>query len=131
MDLAERDPHELNSHVKVEFDEVIAEPSGAHSYDCCWENCTFTCFNCSKSCLYKFLTTLLSCLIAPVWGCAFAFLTFFMVWFVTPMFRGCSIVMGCCQMFVGTSTMCLCAPIFDAVALILSRIQVGMETLKM
>lgn len=80
--------------------------------------------------MYKLLTTLLSCLIAPVCGWAFAVITFFMVWMVAPMFRGCSIVMGCCQMFVGTTVMCVCAPMFDAVALIFSRIQVGVESIQ-
>ncbi|XP_022295730.2 caveolin-2-like [Crassostrea virginica] len=130
MDLEERDPHDLNSHVKVEFEDVLAESDGAHSNDCCWENCTYPCFTCGRGCLYKFLTTLLCCLIAPVCGGTFAVVSFLMVWVGTPMFRGFSIVMGCCQMMVGTSTLCLCAPVCDAVALVFSKVQIGVESIK-
>ncbi|KAK0044783.1 caveolin-1, partial [Biomphalaria pfeifferi] len=51
----------------VMFDEVLAEPDGAHSINCVW-NCAYKCFNCCKGCCYKFLTLLCGIPLAICWG---------------------------------------------------------------
>jgi hypothetical protein len=33
IDLVNRDPNMMNAHVQVSFDDVLAEPEGAHSAD--------------------------------------------------------------------------------------------------
>ncbi len=33
VDLVNRDPHRMNNYIQVEFDDVLAEPAGAHSAD--------------------------------------------------------------------------------------------------
>jgi hypothetical protein len=33
IDLIERDPNNMNNYVQVVFDDVLAEPEGAHSAD--------------------------------------------------------------------------------------------------
>jgi len=55
IDLINRDPHSMNHYVQVEFDDVLGEPTGAHSSDCVWKN-SFKCFTCGKNFCYKFLT---------------------------------------------------------------------------
>ncbi|VDI59892.1 caveolin 3 [Mytilus galloprovincialis] len=98
VDLVRRDPNELNSHVKVAFEDVLGEPDGAHSIDCVW-NLSYKCFNGGKNCCYKLLTTLCGLCIALYWGCMFAQITFEQVWCVTPGLRTCSIYAGCCQIY--------------------------------
>ena len=57
IDMNNRDPHSMNSHVQVSFDDVIAEPEGAHAMDCVWRN-AHSCFNGGLNCCYKTLTCL-------------------------------------------------------------------------
>ena len=33
IDLTNRDPNSMNNYIQVEFDDVLAEPEGAHSAD--------------------------------------------------------------------------------------------------
>jgi hypothetical protein len=33
LDLVNRDPRNMNKYIEVEFDDVLAEPEGAHSAD--------------------------------------------------------------------------------------------------
>ena len=82
-DMEQRDPRNINEHVKVRFDEVLAEPEGVRSIDCVWRNAA-TCFNCTLGCCYKLLTTLCGLPMAFCWGCEFACLAFCHVWYYTP-----------------------------------------------
>merc|ERR1712121_521385 len=75
VDLVNRDPNDLNDHVKVKFEDVLGEPEGAHAIDCVWKN-SYTCFNCCKGCCYKLLTILCGIPLAACWGCEFAMITF-------------------------------------------------------
>lgn len=33
IDLLNRDPNKMNHYIQIEFDDVLAEPEGAHSAD--------------------------------------------------------------------------------------------------
>ncbi len=33
IDLINRDPNNMNNYIQVEFDDILAEPEGAHSPD--------------------------------------------------------------------------------------------------
>ena len=52
VDLINRDPNSMNAFIQVDFEDVLAEPSGAHSSDCVWRN-SYACFDCGKNCCYK------------------------------------------------------------------------------
>ncbi|XP_034308282.1 caveolin-1-like [Magallana gigas] len=123
LDMVDRDPNGINSHVKVAFEDVLAEPDGAHSIDCVWL-CSYSCFNCGKNCCYKLMTTLCGMCLALAWGCEFALITFQQVWCVTPSLRIFGICMGCMQKFFGTFMSCCLAPICETVGLCFSNITV-------
>jgi hypothetical protein len=89
-DMEQRDPKNLNSHVQVQFEEVLGEPEGVRSIDCVWTN-SYKCFNCTLGCCYKVLSVLCGIPMAFCWGCEFACLAFYHVWYYTPMVRCCSI----------------------------------------
>ena len=55
VEMTNRDPNNMNVHIQVSFDDVLAEPEGAHSMDCVWRN-AHTCFTCGLGCCYKALT---------------------------------------------------------------------------
>ena len=86
VDLMNRDPNQLNSYVHVQFEDVLAEPPGAHSADCVWRN-SEKCFTGAKNCCYRFLTFICGICIALYWGCEFACLSFYAIWCCTPYLR--------------------------------------------
>ncbi|KAJ8302361.1 hypothetical protein KUTeg_021348 [Tegillarca granosa] len=123
LDMDNRDPNELNPHLKVAFEDVLGEPANAHSIDCVWKN-SYKCFNCGKNCCYKFLTTLCGIFIALYWGCEFAAIAFHHIWCFTPMLRLMSILMGCCQKFYNSIVSCCLAPLCETCGLFFSQIKV-------
>merc|ERR1711976_253762 len=120
IDMVNRDPNTLNSHIKVTFDEVIGEPDSAHTIDCNWR-LAFKCFNLWKDICYKLLTILCGLPVAMCWGCQFGCLAFDHIWCSTPWLRylatECTlmrkfqeIILGCCL-----EPCCLsCGKIFDS-----------------
>ena len=123
VDLVRRDPNDLNTHVKVAFEDIFGEPDGTHSIDCIWET-SYMCFTGSKNCCYKLLTTLCGLCIALHWGCTFAQITFDQVWLITPGLRVCAIYAGCCQKYIGIFVQCCMAPICETCGLCFSKITV-------
>lgn len=89
-DMEQRDPRNINEHIKVQFEDVLAEPEGVRSIDCVWRNSS-KCFNCTLSCCYKFLTVLCGLPAAFYWGCEFASLACWHVWCYTPYVKMCTI----------------------------------------
>ena len=86
VDLVNRDPNNMNEYIQVSFDDVLAEPEGAHSMDCVWSN-SHKCFNCGMKCYYKIATLLCGLCYALHWGCMFGAVAFEAIWFWTPVLR--------------------------------------------
>jgi len=126
VDLVNRDPFDLNDHVKVLFEDVLAEPEGAHSIECVWYN-SHSCFNCYKKCCYKFMTLCCALPIAMCWGCEFAMITFQHVWYVTPCMRMFMINCGCLQKCWGNCVQCFMQPVCEACSYCLSNIRVDKQ----
>lgn len=79
-----RDPNNLNDHLKVEFYNVIAEPpDGPQTADCTWEFSEIF-FNCFLECWYKLLSLLCGVCFAVYWGLQFVPVLFTHVWILTP-----------------------------------------------
>ncbi|XP_076451372.1 caveolin-1-like [Babylonia areolata] len=123
VDMVRRDPNNLNDHLRVSFEDVLAEPDGAHSVDCVWRN-SFKCFECGKGFCYKALTLICGLPLALWWGCEFACITFSHVWHVTPCLRVLMINCGCAQKVFGTFMNCCLAPVCEAAGLFFSNIVV-------
>lgn len=77
------------------FNDVIGEPDGTHSFDCVW---TFSrsCFESWKIFCYNLMTMCCGCCMAAQWGCEFAFIAFWHIWYITPMFKILEINCGVC-----------------------------------
>ncbi|KAJ7329705.1 hypothetical protein JRQ81_015879 [Phrynocephalus forsythii] len=87
-----RDPHELNTHLKLGFEDVIAEPASTHSFDKVWI-CSHALFELSKYLIYKLLTLFLAIPLALVAGILFAVLSCLHIWIVVPFIRSCLMVL--------------------------------------
>ncbi|KAK3101858.1 hypothetical protein FSP39_006842 [Pinctada imbricata] len=124
LNLENRDINEINNHVQVAFEDVLAEPPGLHSLDCVW-SASYAVFECSKNCCYKLMTLLCGICIALEWGCTFAEIAFQHVWCHTPCLRVFTINALCFQKFYGTCMNCCLAPVCETCGLCFSKITVS------
>ncbi|WAR14803.1 CAV1-like protein [Mya arenaria] len=113
LDLSNRDPNNLNDHIKVTFEDVLGEPEGAHSIDCVWK-LAYTCFNCWLGLCYKIATILCGICVAAEWGCAFAEIAFYHVWFITPALKYCELNCAVCTKVIRVCVSCCCEPCCEA-----------------
>ncbi|CAF1055687.1 unnamed protein product [Brachionus calyciflorus] len=123
IDLIRRDPHEMNNYLQVEFDDVFAEPTGTHSADCVWRN-SFKCFTCGKNVCYKLLTFFCGICISLAWGCAFAQISFSVIWCFAPYLRALHVVLFPFKKIYSIILASFCGPLFETCGLVLSRIHV-------
>ncbi|XP_033127403.1 caveolin-1-like [Anneissia japonica] len=123
IDMVQRDPSDLNSHVKVMFEEVLGEPDGSHSIDGVWR-CAFKCFEGSRNLCYRILTAICAVPLAFCWGCEFAFLSFYHVWCVTPYLKAYIININSCKIMYRACCSACCDPCFESVGRCLSDIRV-------
>ncbi|XP_052679624.1 caveolin-1-like [Crassostrea angulata] len=110
-----RDPNNLNGHLgTLLFNDVIGEPDGTHSFDCVW---TFSrsCFESWKIFCYNLMTMCCGCCMAAQWGCEFAFIAFWHIWYITPMFKVLEINCGVCLRLYSMCINCCMTPVCEAV----------------
>lgn len=81
-----RDPGGLNTHTKVSFEDVIAEPVGTQSFDGIWI-CSHASFEVGKFLLYKVLTLFLAIPLAFIIGILFAVTSYVHIWFLMPIVK--------------------------------------------
>uniref|UniRef100_A0A3Q3WPE1 Caveolin n=1 Tax=Mola mola TaxID=94237 RepID=A0A3Q3WPE1_MOLML len=83
---ADRDPHDINAHLKVGFEDVIAEPLSSHSFDRVWIG-SHAAFELVKFLFYRVLTTLLAVPMAFLLGLLFGLLSCIRIWIVMPVLQ--------------------------------------------
>ncbi|OWF38716.1 caveolin-2-like [Mizuhopecten yessoensis] len=102
-----RDPNGLNSHLTIQFPDVLAEQNSPKSLDIIWD-CSEIWYSCWSACCYGLLTLFTGPCIASVWACQFAYVAFAHVWCLSPILinvrlcmfdclqRGVRSVINCC-----------------------------------
>ncbi|XP_034308290.2 caveolin-1-like isoform X1 [Crassostrea angulata] len=113
LDLFNRDPNEINSHIKVAFEDVLAEPDGIQSNTCVW-TLSNLCFRFWRSCTYKLMTLTCGMCIAMYWGCEFSYIAFMHIWYVTPCLRILEINCVSCQKIYALCINCWIVPFCEA-----------------
>ncbi|XP_028670341.1 caveolin-1 isoform X1 [Erpetoichthys calabaricus] len=127
IDLVNRDPKHINDDVvKVDFEDVIAEPEGTHSFDGIWK-ASFTTFTVSKYWCYRLLTVLVGIPLALVWGIYFAILSFIHIWAVVPCVKSFLIDIQCISRVYSICIHTFCDPFFEAMGKVFSSIRVSMN----
>lgn len=99
------------------FEDVLAEPEGTHSIDCVWK-LSYTCFNLWKGLCYKIQTTLCGICIAASWGCDFASISFYHIWYFTPCFKLVDINCACLRRIWGQCIGCFLDPVCTSCGLL-------------
>ncbi|NP_001135327.1 caveolin-3 [Salmo salar] len=124
IDLINRDPKQVNEDiVKVDFEDVIAEPDGTHSLDGVWK-ASYTTFTVSKYWCYRILSGILGIPVALLWGFLFACLSFCHIWAVVPCIKSCLIESQCLSRIYSLAIHTFCDPLFEALAKIFSSVRV-------
>ncbi|XP_068132557.1 caveolin-2 [Hyperolius riggenbachi] len=122
----DRDPHNLNSHLKLGFEDVIAEPDTTHSFDKVWI-CSTALYEVSKYLIYKVLTVLLAIPLAFVIGLVFAILSCVHIWIVMPFVRTCLMVLPSVQAIWKGITDSLISPLFESMGRCFSTVSVKVD----
>lgn len=108
---------------QVQFEDIFGEPEGAHSIDCAWKS-AFKCYEGGRNCCYKCLTVCCAWFFALCWGCEFACLTFFHIWYMTPCRKTVEILCGAVQSLCGAYFDCCIGPVCASIGMVFSNIKV-------
>nr|pir caveolin - chicken [Gallus gallus] len=123
IDLVNRDPKHLNDDVvKIDFEDVIAEPEGTHSFDGIWK-ASFTTFTVTKYWFYRLLSAIFGIPMALIWGIYFAILSFLHIWAVVPCIRSYLIEIQCISRVYSICIHTFCDPLFEAMGKVFSSIR--------
>uniref|UniRef100_A0A8P4KNH3 Caveolin-1 n=1 Tax=Dicentrarchus labrax TaxID=13489 RepID=A0A8P4KNH3_DICLA len=124
IDLVNRDPKRINDDVvKVDFEDVIAEPAGTYSFDGVWK-ASFTTFTVTKYWCYRLLTALVGIPLALIWGIFFAILSFIHIWAVVPCVKSYLIEIHCVSRVYSICVHTFCDPLFEAMGKCFNSIRI-------
>uniref|UniRef100_T1J0E9 Caveolin n=1 Tax=Strigamia maritima TaxID=126957 RepID=T1J0E9_STRMM len=129
FDMENRDPNNMNIHLQLLWDDIVAEPEGIRSLDCVWRS-AFKVYKCSMDCCYGFLTILFSIPIAFCIGINFACLAFQHVWCVGPFFREWKLRCHVLRNFFRITLSSICGPCCETCGLIFSQIRIRQQKME-
>lgn len=119
----DRDPNDINAHLKVGFGDVIAEPVSTHSFDNVWVASHFA-FEVVKFFFYRVLTTLLAVPMAFILGLVFAVLSCIHIWLVMPVIQSLVMLLPSVRVVWRSLTDMFVTPLFHSMGKSLSSVQV-------
>ncbi|XP_062990107.1 caveolin-2 [Elgaria multicarinata webbii] len=123
---ADRDPRGINTHLKLGFEDVIAEPASTHSFDRVWV-CSHAFFEVSKYLIYKLLTLFLAVPLALVAGILFAVLSCLHIWIVMPFIKSCLMVLPSVQAVWRSVTDVFIAPVCHSIGRCFAAVNVQVD----
>ncbi|OXB56998.1 hypothetical protein ASZ78_017030 [Callipepla squamata] len=109
-------------HWQIDFEDVIAEPEGTHSFDGIWK-ASFTTFTVTKYWFYRLLSAIFGIPMALIWGIYFAILSFLHIWAVVPCIRSYLIEIQCISRVYSICIHTFCDPLFEAMGKVFSSIR--------
>lgn len=112
----------LCSLLQIDFEDVIAEPEGTHSFDGIWK-ASFTTFTVTKYWFYRLLSAIFGIPMALIWGIYFAILSFLHIWAVVPCIRSYLIEIQCISRVYSICIHTFCDPLFEAIGKVFSSIR--------
>lgn len=119
----DRDPNDINAHLKVGFEDVIAEPVSTHSFDRVWIG-SHAVFELVKFLFYRVLTTVLAVPMAFVLGLLFGVLSCIHIWLVMPLIQSFMMLLPSVQVVWRSLMDMFVAPLFHSMGKTLSSVQV-------
>ncbi|XP_078392279.1 caveolin-3-like [Cetorhinus maximus] len=127
IDLVNRDPKHLNDEiVKVEFEELVAEPEGWYSLAPVWRF-GHSAFTVSGYWGYRILTALFGIPMAVLWGFLYAWVSFWQVWAAGPCLRCYLMELECLAVTFPVCIRGICDPLFHAAGTILLNMRLALR----
>ncbi|XP_003727004.1 caveolin-3-like isoform X1 [Strongylocentrotus purpuratus] len=126
LNLDNRDPINMTSHVRIGFEEVFAEPDHQQSFDAVWTT-SFIVYTQSKIWCYRLLSAALAIPLALLWGVQLALLTFCHIWWVVPCSRVWIFILNWVGSLWATCIRALCNPIAESCSILLGNVKVQMQ----
>lgn len=121
-----RDPKNLHSEVLINFEDIIAEPSGYHSSNYTW-NMSRTIYSWGKTNAYELTSFIFGIPLSFFWGCLYAIIACLNVWIYAPMKRSQSIKANCWRGCWGTCIKTCFDPLFDSAGKVFSSVDIHTE----
>ncbi|KAK7101895.1 caveolin-3-like [Littorina saxatilis] len=114
IDIIDRDPANMNAHLKVSFEEIFAEPHPTiFSFDGVWTT-SYTVFRNTKIWCYRISTLLCAVPAAFVWGIYFALLACCSIWCCRPCTRAFEMELQCFKGFYAAIIGTFVRPCYEA-----------------
>lgn len=121
-----RDPNNLHEDVKINFDDIIAEPADYHSSKYTWHMAKEI-YSWGKTHAYEFFSFFFGIPMSLIWSCVFAFVACLHVWCYAPMKRSHRIKMGCWSHFWSIIISSCFDPVFTSAGKTWSNIEIRTE----
>ncbi|KAM9754425.1 caveolin-2 [Menidia menidia] len=118
----DRDLNDVNAHMKVGFEDVIAEPISTHSFDRVWIG-SHAAFELVKLFCYRLLTTLLAVPMAFILGLVFGVLSCLHIWLAMPTIQSLMMFLPSLQKVWNGLMDMFVTPLFQSMGKCLSSIQ--------
>ncbi|KAJ0029079.1 hypothetical protein NQD34_004076 [Periophthalmus magnuspinnatus] len=118
-----RDPQDINAHLKVVFEDVIAEPQSSHSFDRVWI-WSHAGFELVKFLFYRLLSTLLAVPLAFILGLLFAILSLIHIWLVVPCIHSVLMLLPSLKIIWRSLMDSFVSPLFTSAGKIFSSVRV-------
>ncbi|XP_061178773.1 caveolin-3-like [Saccostrea echinata] len=126
IDAEDRDPTRMNDIVKVEFEDIFAEPVGSYSFDAIWR-LSFRVFTTTKFWCYRIMSVVCALPLSVCWGISFACLTFEHIWCSVPTMKMFKISIQPFVFMWGTLLRLLFEPFCTSLSLIFSNIRIALK----
>ncbi|GFY79039.1 caveolin-1 [Trichonephila inaurata madagascariensis] len=123
LNILDRDDKNVNDHINIAFEDVLAEPDSNHTFVCVWQN-SFLLFDVVKFWFYRILSAILFIPFAFLWGLIFAILTCLNVWVVSPLLRTFDVVLHIVHRIWSGIIRTFLDPVFKSIGQICSNVHV-------
>ncbi|XP_023652667.2 caveolin-2-like [Paramormyrops kingsleyae] len=119
----DRDPQEINAHLKISFEDIIGEPAALHSFDSVWVSSSAL-FELLKYASYRLISALLAVLLSFAAGSLFALLRCLQIWILIPLVQAWFMALPTVQTVWSSLVDTFVAPVFTSMARCLSTMDV-------
>ncbi|GFW16311.1 caveolin-1 [Trichonephila clavipes] len=123
LNIVDRDDKNVNEHINIAFEDVLAEPDSNHTFVWVWQN-SFLLFDVVKFWFYRILSAILFIPFAFLWGLMFATLTCLNVWVVSPLLRTFDVVLHIVHRIWSGIIRTFLDPVFKSIGQICSNVHV-------
>lgn len=122
LNVVDRDDKRINSHVNLNFDDILAETDSSQGFEFIWR-LTFLIFTTVRLWIYKIISAVLALPLALLWAVVFSFINVFVIWILTPFFKVYDVILFHIHRVYAGLVRTFLDPLFISFGLLLSNIK--------